>query len=175
MDLFEVILNNKYHEDFVPSTMTEEELESLLASAQVSPHLSEVQNYCFVVVQEERGKEELFKALPSKKRGNDAAIVLALLVRQQDEEDDTAIVDALMATYQLALTATALGWGYNLILEFDRESVRQIIRAPMEYQIIALIPIGKPAGEGYRGKMRKMDELAYKETFGSQFGFSSRP
>ena len=154
--------------------MSEEEVESLLASAQVSPHLSGEQNYCFVVVQEERNKDEILKALPSKEKASNAAIILALLVRQEDDEDDTAIVDALMATYQVALAAIALGWGYNLLLDFDRTTVRQLIKAPVEYQIIALVPIGKPSGEGYRGKMRKMDELAYKETFGVQFGFSSK-
>lgn len=174
MDFFEVLLNNKFHGEFVPSDMSEEEVKSLLASAQVSPHLSAEQNFCYVVIQNDSSKKELTSALPSKEAVINAAIVLALLVRQEDEEDDVAIVDALMATYQLALAAVALGWCYNLILDFNRDIVRHLVKCPPEYQIIALVPIGKSTGEGYRGKTHKLDELAFKETFGAQFGFSSR-
>ncbi len=154
--------------------MTMDELQSLLASAQVSPHLSTIQNYCFVVVQEEFNKEALSNSVAAGQIVRNAAIILVLLVNQQHADDDTAIVDALMATYQLVLTAIALGWGYHLLLEFDRDLVKRIVKCPDSHQVIALIPIGKPAGEGYRGQMRKMDELAFKENYGSSFGLSSR-
>ncbi len=165
MDLFEAIIKTKRTWEFEETTVTNEQLQQLLACAQLAPSVMGVQNFFYIAVTDENKKKEIIKTVPNGHWMEKAALIIVVCA-QVSEDDDTAVVDSIIATQQLVLGATAIGLGSNWILTFDPTKVAELLRIPDSFAPIALIPIGKPTTNQTRGMTRKLKELAFKDEYG---------
>ncbi|MHA1513849.1 MAG: nitroreductase family protein, partial [Candidatus Hodarchaeales archaeon] len=60
MDFFEVIIKNKRFNIFCPnSQLTKDQIQQMLACAQLAPSLSEIQNFAYVLVTDKTLKEQI--------------------------------------------------------------------------------------------------------------------
>ncbi|MHA1971973.1 MAG: nitroreductase family protein [Candidatus Hodarchaeales archaeon] len=158
--------------------MTTDQLKQLLACAQLAPSLSEVQNFCFVIVDDDSLKQKVAEFTKEADWIAQASIIIAVVValitdESEEEDDDTNIIDAIIATTQLTMAATANHLGSNLVVEFDQEEVKGLLKITDDrLEVIALVPVGIPLDEGSQGVYkRKLSELAHHNTFGSSWEF----
>ncbi|MFW9854200.1 MAG: nitroreductase family protein [Candidatus Thorarchaeota archaeon] len=177
MDYFEVVIRNKRHRKFKSGqpALNSDQLKQLMACAQLSPSLSENQNYTFILVSDPTLKESLIQLVPASEWVTDATAIFAVVVVVSDESeeaDDTNIIDAIISTSQLMMAATAMGLGCNLLVEFDQEAINELMGVKDErLTTIALVPIGAAMDEGSQGYKRSMRDLLNHNSLGTPYEF----
>ncbi len=171
MDFFEVIIKNKRFNIFRPNTqLTKDQIQQMLACAQLAPSLSEIQNFAYVLVTDKTLKEQIAQKISNNKINvADAAVIIAVVVII-DENDDKNVIDAITASNQLILAATTLNLGSNFIVDFD-ESINQLLMVEGDLSVIGLIPIGETTDDGYQGLKRSLSDLAFHNTIETKFNF----
>jgi len=171
MDFFEVIINNKRFNIFLPnSQLTKDQIQQMLACAQLAPSLSEIQNFAYVLVTDKTLKDQIAQKISNNKINiADAAVIIAVVVIM-DESDDKNVIDAITASNQLILAATTLNLGSNFIVDFD-ESINQLLMVEGNLSVIGLIPIGETTDEGYQGLKRSISDLAFHNTIQTKYNF----
>ena len=171
MDFFEVIIKNKRFNVFRPNTtLTDDQIQQMLACAQLAPSLSEIQNFAYIIVTDKTLKKQIAQNISNTNINiADAAVIIAVVVII-DENDDKNVIDAITASNQLILAATTLKLGSNFIVEFD-ESINQLLMVEGELSIIGLIPIGETTDEGYQGLKRSLSDLAFHNSINTKYSF----
>lgn len=171
MDFFEVIIRNKRFKEFKSGTsLNSDQIKQLMACAQLSPSLSEIQNFTFIMITDQTLKQRLSEQIKNGEWINNAAAVFAVVVLV-DENDDVNIVDAIVSSSQLMLAATSLNFGSNLIMEFDEEINNTLGVEDDRLTIMALIAIGDPLDEGTQGYKRSLSELLNHNHLGTPYEF----
>jgi nitroreductase len=173
MDFFEVVIRNKRYKHFNPdqSPLSSDQIKQLMACAQLSPTLSDIQNYTFIMVTDTKIKQQLVEVLTNNESIKNAAAIFAVVVLI-DESDDVNIIDAIISSSQLMLAATSAHLASNIIVEFDQGIINQLLGVTDErLTTIALIPIGEAMDEGTQGYKRSLSELLNHNKFGQQFDF----
>jgi nitroreductase len=171
MDFFEAIIKNKRFNAFRPnSSLTNDQIQQMLACAQLAPSLSEIQNFAYIIVTDKTLKEQIAQGISNTEVNiADAAVIIAVVV-VIDENDDKNVIDAIIASNQLILAATTLNLGSNFIVEFG-ESINQLLMVEGELSIIGLIPIGETTDKGFQGLKRSISDLAFHNTINKKFNF----
>lgn len=171
MDFFEVIIKNKRFNVFRPnSSLTKDQIQQMLACAQLAPSLSEIQNFSYILITDKTLKEQIAQKISNNEINiADAAVIIAVVVII-DENDDKNVIDAITASNQLILAATTLNLGSNFIVDFD-DSINQLLLVEGDLSVIGLIPIGETTDEGYQGLKRSLSDLAFHNTIKTKFSF----
>ena len=171
MDFFEVIIKNKRFNVFRPnSSLTKDQIQQMLACAQLAPSLSEIQNFAYILITDKTLKDQIAQKISNNKINiADAAVIIAVVVII-DENDDKNVIDAITASNQLILAATTLNLGSNFIVDFD-DSINQLLLVEGDLSVIGLIPIGETTDEGYQGLKRSISDLAFHNTIKTKFSF----
>jgi len=178
MDFFEVVIRNKRYKNFNKNQMrlNSDQIKQLIACAQLAPTISENQNYTFIIIDDSNIKQNLIKQVNNAEWLVNASIILAVVVvtvsETSEELDDTNIIDAIVASTQLMMGATANHLGSNLIVEFDQEGIKSLLNIIDErLEVIALISIGKTEGEGSKGYKRSLSELSHYNSLGNPYPY----
>ncbi len=171
MDFFETIIKNKRYNSFQSGeSLTQDQLKQLLACAQLAPSLSKIQNFAYIIITDPNLKSIIAEKIEKTDTDVTNAAVIFAIVVVQDENDDKNIVDAIIASNQLMLAATAINLGTDLIVDFD-DSIDEILGLNNELSIIGLVPIGTTMDKGYQGLKRSISDLAFHNTINSKFEF----
>ncbi|MFX0087823.1 MAG: hypothetical protein ACFFAU_19380, partial [Candidatus Hodarchaeota archaeon] len=105
---------------------------------------------------------------------NAAAIFAVVVVSDAEDTDDTNIIDAIIASSQMMMAATATHLGSSLVVDFDPEIVGSLIGITSELSnlsVIALIPIGEAIDKGSQGYKRTLAELSNYNTLGQPYPY----
>jgi len=142
-----------------------EHLKAMLEAARLAPSARNLQPWYLVVVRDEKRKEELARAAMNQAFVAEASVVIVCLSdpRISPRWHDK---DAMIAMEHIALAATALGYGSCWIGAFDERSVREVIGAPEELKVVALMAIGVPDERPPPRPRKPMSEFAFSEEFG---------
>ena len=173
MDFFEVIIRNKRYKDFLSdqSSLTSDQIKQLMACAQLSPSLSDIQNFTFVLVTDNGLIHQLSSEVENGGWMVNSAGIFAVVV-VIDDTDDVNIIDAIISSSQLMLAATSVNLGCNLVVDFSQDAVNQLLGiTDQRLTVIALIPIGNTDAKGSQGYKRTLAELLHHNQFGQPFEF----
>jgi nitroreductase len=174
MDFFEVVIRNKRFKEYRPDqpSLSSDQIKQLMACAQLSPSLSEIQNYTFIIITDTDLKMKLSRLTEESDWIINAAAIFAVVVVMDESGDDVNIIDAIISSSQLMLAATAVHLGSNLVVEFDQASVNQLLSVTDErLSVIAMIPIGEALDEGTQGYKRTLSELLNHNQLGQIYQF----
>jgi len=72
----------------------------------------------------------------------------------------------MIAIEHMVLAATALGYGTCWIGAFNEEEVKEILKIPKDFEVIALLPIGVPAENPPPKPRKAFNEIFFKESYG---------
>ena len=172
MDFFETIIKNKRFKQFQSEQedLSQDQLKQLLACAQLAPSLSGIQNFAFIIVTDENIKSELAKKVDDNEVDIKYAAAILGIVVLTDENDDKNIIDAIIASNQLILGATAINLCSNLIVDFD-DSVDGLLGVEGNLSVIGLIPIGIAVDSGHQGVKRSISDLAFHNNINHRYSF----
>lgn len=169
MELKEAIKTRKSIRDYEDEPVPEEKLLKVLEAARLAPSASNRQRWKFIVVREEKRRQELARAAGGQNHVAKAPVVIAAVATMPEYVMRCGVpayaVDLAIAVDHMTLAAVDEGLGTCWIGAFSQEEARDILGVPENYRIVTLLPLGIPRQPG-RPKVRKaLDEIVCYETF----------
>jgi len=150
MDVTKAIESRRAYRSLAPAEISDNLIQDLSRHAQLAPSCNNNQPWRFVFVHEPSKLLEMHDALTGGNMWAGAAsMIIAVFSRK---EDDCIIKDREyhqfgcgLATAFLILRATELGLVAHPIAGYSPKKAKEILGIPEEYQVIALIIVGKKA------------------------------
>jgi nitroreductase len=164
MDFWQVIKERKSIRAFEPDVdVSAETVEQLLAAATQAPSAGNRQPWHFYVVRDESTREALSAAAYGQRFVAQAPVVIVVCADAEESakryaqrgRDLYCLQDTAAATQQILLAAVALDLGCCWVGAFDEKCAAEALNVPQRHRPVAILPIGKPAGDPGRRTPRK--------------------
>jgi nitroreductase len=179
MDLMEAITGRRSIRKYNPDPVPHEALEKVLAAVRWAPSWANTQCCEVVVAKDPRVKSELAATLPQTNPAlrsmTDAPLVLVLCAKKGTSgfykgqaatvKGDWLMFDTGLAMQNLCLAAHALGLGTVVVGMFDHKKAEQILGVPEGVEVVAMTPVGYPAGGGGTSKRREISDFVFYDSY----------
>lgn len=184
MELTQAIFDRRSVREFTDHVVTDEEIRDILDAARWAPSWGNTQSWEFIVV---RDPHVISDVTGTYSPGNPAtqcsAAASALIVAcartgisgSKGNRDATKfstwfMFDLGMAVQNLCLRAHELGLGTVVVGLLDHEACRKIIALPEGHEVVAVIPLGKPATGAKKEPTRKeLKDIVHRDVFGTPY------
>jgi nitroreductase len=152
----------------------------MLHMATYAHSAGEIQEWNFIVVRDEKEKENLYKAAlehPVLKNAPVVIVVCADLEKasmrfQKRGEVFYSVQDTASASMLMLLAANALGLGAVWIGSFDEERVKDILYLPENLRPVAMIAVGYVEEEEEMRERITFDNLTWYNKYGKKYDIS---
>lgn len=183
MDLHEAIMKRRSIRRFTDDFVTDEELKKIFEVVRWSPSWANTQAWEFIVV---RDRELITKVVASYSEKNPATkcslTASALIVvcaktgvsgcyggQEFTKHTNWYMFDLGIATQTLCLAAHEMGLGTVVVGLMDHDACKKVIALPEDYEVAAVIPIGRPAVTPKEGPVRKtVADMVHLNAFGKK-------
>jgi len=183
MELMEAITNRRSIRSFTDYYVTDGEIGEVLDAARRAQSWANTQIWEFIVV---RDRDLIRRVTETYSAGNRAApcslSASALIVAcaktgvsgTKGGEDKTKFSEWFMfdlgiAVENLCLRAYEVGLGTVIVGLMDHDACKHLLAVPEGYEVVASIPVGKPAEEGVGRPRKSLDKCVYLDRFGNPF------
>ena len=151
MDFQDVVRGRSSVRSYSDRNIETDKIEQILECARLAPSWANKQCWRFVVVTEPDGITALAKAAGTSNRWVSKAPVIVVACgnpAQSGTRDgiEYFAVDVAIAMEHLILAATDLGLGTCWIGYFNEAKVKEALKIPDNIRVVALTPLGYPAG-----------------------------
>ncbi|MCL5961900.1 MAG: nitroreductase family protein [Chloroflexi bacterium] len=145
----------------------DDEVRRLLETATMAPSAGNLQAWFFVVVRDDKTRQDLARAAFGQESLAEAPVVIVVcadLSRSASRYGERGsslycLQDTAAATQNLLLSATALDLGACWVGAFSEQAVANLLTLPSHQRPIALVPVGVPSRKGPRTPRRPLDEV----------------
>jgi nitroreductase len=168
MDVITAIKTRRTIRSYQDRPIEEEKLERLLTAMQLAPGARNEQDHIMVVVKDEKLRKQIAEACAGQTFVGEAPVVMVMCYTDERImmcNQAVRPIDCSIALSFMLLEAQELGLGLCWIGAFDARAVKELINAPEEYTVFAVLPIGYPANDGYIRPRKPLSELVRYETW----------
>ena len=168
MELYEAIEKRRSVRKYQGQAIEDDKLRRVLDAGRQAPSANNLQDWKFVVVQDQVTLAKLAQAAEQPWLAEVPAIIAAVGTNGRAMLCDVpaAPVDCAIALDHMTLAAAAEGLGTCWIGHFHQDDCKEILDVPAEAKIIEMLTIGYPAGLSKTDKPRKsFDEVVCFEKF----------
>lgn len=151
MEVFESIQRRKSVRGYAPTPVPKEKLERILEAARLAPSAGNVQPWYFIVVTDAEKRKRIAKSGRFARFLVESPIVIVGCGNSK-ASPKWHVIDVAIAMQNMVLAATGEGLGTCWIGSFDEELVRELLKIPEHFKVVALLAIGYPR--------RKLDLMA---------------
>jgi len=163
MSLIDVILNRRSIRRYEKRDIPEEVLAQIIEAGRQAPSAANRQPIRFIILKGHEVKKELSTIFSLFVK--DAPVVIVGCADITDRlTGKWAVVDTVIAMQNMVIAAWTSGIGSCWIGAFNEEKVKEILKIPAKWKVVALITFGYPAE---KPKQRK------KKPFEKMFSFNS--
>jgi nitroreductase len=155
---------------FKPDMLDDSIVTEALRIANLAPSAGNLQARDFIVIKNARTKEMLADAAYDQDFVRTAPVVIAVCanfkrIGHYGERGRTlySIQDSAAAIENMILYLHGKGIGSVWVGAFDEGKAREILDVPKEARIVALVPIGYPAGKGSRTSRLPHEQVVHEE------------
>jgi len=174
MEVLEAIRARRSVRSYSPEPVPDEVVSRLLEAARLAPSAMNYQPWRFVVVRSKEKKERIAR---SGVFGRFVSRAPVLIVACGDTGSRYYVHDTCIALEHVVLAATAEGLGSCWVVSFDERTVRELLKIPEGFRVVAIASIGYPAeNRDFLGSIlhffrpkKELKEIAYLEEFGKPF------
>jgi nitroreductase len=165
MDIYEAVRERTSIRAYKPDPIEEDKLERILDAARLAPSGKNGQPWTFIVVKDEEIRRKLVPACKNQEFVGQAPVVVVACGHEERAYKkmggywNSMPLDIGIAIEHLMLAAVSEGLGTCWIGAFFEEQVREILGVPEGVKIVALTPIGYPAGEKTPRPRKSLDEI----------------
>ena len=132
----------------------DEDLRTMLDAARWAPNADNGQIWRWIVVRERTGIEAVLAAagIPEAADSGDFAMLAAcaapFIIRHRSREQPFALIDVPIAAVHVVAMGSALGHGWNMIVDFDDMAASRALGVPEDHLLVALLLVGRSAADG---------------------------
>lgn len=185
MELMDAITHRRSVRTFTDHYVTDEEIKEIIEAARRAPSWANTQVWEFIVVRDReliRQVTETYSTTNPSRGGStgSSAVILACAKtgvsgckegKERTKFHEWFMFDMGMAVQNLCLRAHELGLGTVVVGSMDHDACAKIALLPPGYEVVAAIPVGKPASADKKAPARKeLKSFVYLDTFGEQYG-----
>ena len=182
MDLLSAITGRRSIRKYTAKPVEDGDLEEVLEALRWAPSWANTQSWEIVVVKDPETKRKLGDTLPAGNPAcssfDEAPVVIVACARRGKagyfkgnavtDKGDWYMFDVALAMQNLTLAAYALGLGTVLVGFFDANKVAHLLNIPEEVAVVAMTPLGYPAGEAKPTPRKALDDFVSYDTFGGR-------
>ncbi|MEN3186095.1 MAG: nitroreductase family protein [Atribacterota bacterium] len=166
MDALEVLKTRRSVRRFRTLPVEKEKIEEIIDCARFAPSAINIQPWEFIVVTEDKKREEVARLTDYGKFIREAPVLIAVFCK----DTKYYLEDGCAATENILLAAWALGLGSCWVAGDKKpyaESVRKVLQVPEGYRLVSLIPLGYPEVIPTTGSAlkRNLHEVLHWEKF----------
>jgi nitroreductase len=167
MEVFDAIRTllavRRYQERPVP----EATLRRIVEAGRLTGSAKNVQPWHFIVVQDPDVLRQLGRLARTGAHVAQATAAIVVAI----EKSPFAVSDASRAIQSMLLAAWGDGVGSNWVGFGGLDEVKVLLRVPGDLDVLAILPLGYPAGVVGRGKKRRkpIGTVAHRERYGRSF------
>jgi len=184
MELSEAISRRRSVRKFTGDTVTDEEIRQLLEAVRLAQSWANTQVWEFVVVRDRQRIEQVTGTYVEKNPATKCSLAASVLLvacaktgvsgcyggRDVTKFPGWFMFDLGIAVQNLCLKAHEIGLGTVVVGFLDHDACRQIVGLPDGYEVVAVLPVGRPATELKQGPPRKeLREFVHLDRFGNPF------
>lgn len=162
MSVAQVIKNRYSCRNYADKPIEKEKLDAVMDAARLAPSAKNLQEWRFVLVTDEKGKQDLAAAACEQMfLAGAGAIIVACSVDNYVMRGGQRIgpIDISIALEHIALQATELGLATCWIGSYDDAKVHELLGIPKNVEIIELMGLGYPADKIREKKRMKNEEI----------------
>jgi len=175
MDVFDAVLRRRSIRTYSDEPVPREKLDKILEAARVAPTARNSQPWHFIVVTDLEKRQALSKGMYAKFLTQSPVVIVAL--GDKKASADWYAVDVSLAVENMILTAQAEGLGTCCVGSFDELDVRQIVKAPDNWEVIVMLTVGYPKEKlELRSKLlhlarprKSLSEIASEQEFDKKY------
>ncbi|NSW75378.1 MAG: nitroreductase family protein [Candidatus Atribacteria bacterium] len=166
MDALEVLKTRRSVRRFRNLPVEKEKIEEIIDCARLAPSAINIQPWEFIVVTEEKKREEVARLTDYGKFIREAPVLIAVFCK----DTKYYLEDGCAATENILLAAWALGLGSCWVAGDKKpyaESVRKVLQVPEGYRLVSLVALGYPEMVPATGAAlkRNLHEVLHWEKF----------
>lgn len=168
MDIIEA---RKSIRSFKPQEVEEEKLNYILQAFRKAPSAKNLQPWKLVVVKNRNTINDLAIACNNQMFLAEAPVIIAACAREDEAYGvmggymNSYPIDIALALEHLILAAAEQGLGTCWIGAFKEKLVKDILKIPENVRVVALTPVGYPAGEGSTRGRKPLSEIVSYERY----------
>ncbi len=175
MDVFDCIYSRRSIRKFLNKEISNEDVRKILEAGRHAPSSGNLQNWRFIVVKNEKIKNEIFKASLNQDVIKNANVLIIAC------SDNNAIMpygirglklysiqNVAAAIENMLLAANALGIGSCWVGAFEEKKIKNILKIPENVSVHAIICLGYPA-ENPKSVRMPIEKIAFSEFYGKPF------
>ncbi len=185
MELNDAILNRRSVRKFTDHYVTDGEIRDIINAARYAPSWANTQVWEFVVVRERELIKEVTETYsstnPARPCSFDASALIVACAKtnvsgckegkERTKFHEWFMFDLGMAVQTLCLKAHDVGLGTVVVGSMDHDACARALRVPEGYEVVVVIPVGKPAAPSGKAPSRKeLRSFVYLDSFGEQYG-----
>jgi len=184
MELNDAILGRRSVRKFTDYVVTDAEIRQILEAARWAPSWANTQVWEFVVVRDKGLIEQVTGTYVDKNPATKASLASSALIvacaktgisgcyggTDVTKFPNWFMFDLGIAVQNLCLKAHELGLGTVVVGFMDHDACKKIIGLADGFEVVAVLPVGKPAVKGRQGPPRKeLKDFVHLDTFGKPF------
>lgn len=134
-------------------------LAQILEAGRQAPSAVNKQPIHFIVVKDNKIKKGLSNFLFNRFINDTSAVMVGCVDVNSLMNGKWAIVDAAIAMQNMVIAAWTLGVGSCWIGAFDEEKIKELLKIPYKWKVVALVTLGYPAEQPKQRKKKPVEEL----------------
>jgi nitroreductase len=142
MDVFEAVQKRRSVRAYDSTPIRDEKLKKILEAARLAPSAGNIQPWHFIVVADAEKRRKLAQARFAKFLSQAPAVIVGC--GDQKASPNWYVVDVAIALQNMVLMATGEGLGTCWIGSFDEDQIREMLKIPEKFRVVALLAVGFP-------------------------------
>lgn len=168
MDVMEAIKGRRSVRQYSGRPVEEEKLMRVLEAGRLAPSARNNQEWRFILVRDKDKLQQLMEAAdgqPSVGQAPAAIVVCGTDRHVMDCGQPTDTVNCSIALSYMILEAFELGLGTCWLGRFFADKVKKVLEIPDNVSVVAITPIGYPAGEPELRPRKSFEEVVGYDKF----------
>ena len=137
----------------------EDVLNQIIEAGRNAPLAANRQPIHFVIVTDNEKQKDLSNGLFNRFIKNAPVVVVGCADVNSLLTGKWAIVDATIAMQNMVIAAWTLGVGSCWIGDFNEKKVKELLKIPDKWKVVALVTLGYPAEQPKQRKKKSIEEL----------------
>lgn len=164
MSLLDLILSRRSIRKYEKKEIPEKVLNQIFEAGRNAPSAANKQPIRFIILEEQEIKKKLSGTFSRFLKDSPVVIVgcadvKALLTGKW------AVIDSTIAMQNMVIAAWALGVGSCWIGSFNEKKVKELLKIPERWKVVALITLGYPAEQPKQRKKKPFEKMFSLESF----------
>ena len=173
MDFYEVIRTRRSVRSFRKDPIPDQVLKRVLEAARVAPSGGNRQPWRFILVKDDRLKQEMISICNNQKFVAEAPLTVVACGQKLHTNrggymgEMGMLLDVAIALTHMILAARAEGLGTCWIGAFNNDEIKRLLEVPEGYEVVAVTPLGYPSGDVFTEprKRKNLDEIVSLNKF----------